>query len=257
MALRVIAMLMSRCRTLVPALPLILAIEPAWPATEMADTMQMDDSAPVWKLLLDQLEWRDGNLGEARAAWDGEASYGGDIDKLWLKSEGTYIANGQDSGVRDASVDALWSRVVSPWWTGQAGLRQDFGQSPSRTWVALGIEGLAPQWVETEATVYAGEGGHTAARLKAEYDLLLTQRLVLQPFLEANAYGRSDPQRQIGSGLSDLQLSARLRFEIRREIAPYVGIVWLRRFGATADLTRAAGGQSSEVELAAGIHVII
>lgn len=222
---------------------------------EMADTMQMDDTARFGKVMFDQLEWRDGGTGEGRGVWDAQGYYGGDYDKLWAKTEGKYVSGGHDKGIRDADVEVLWNRVISPWWNVQAGGRQDFGPGKSRTWAAVGIQGLAPQWFDTEATVYASDKGRTAARLKAQYDLLLTQRLVLQPFAEANLYGRSDPEHQIGSGLADLEVSVRLRYEIRREFAPYIGVVWLRRFGGTADLARLAGGDASDLELAAGLRV--
>jgi copper resistance protein B len=217
------------------------------------DGMEMDDSTLFGKVMFERLEWRDGDAGEARAAWDGQAWYGGDYDKLWIRSEGRYAADGNARGARDADAEVLWNRVISRWWNGQLGIRQDF--QPGRTWVALGLEGLAPQWFETEATLYASDEGRTAARLKAQYDLLLTQRLVLQPLLEMNLYGRPDPERQNGSGLSDLEFSARLRYELRREFAPYIGFVWLHRFGRTADLARAAGGQASDLELTLGLRV--
>ena len=116
-------------------------------------------------------------------------------------------------------------------------------------------KGLAPYWLDAEATFYVGEEGRTAARLKADYDLLITQRLILQPYGEVNLYSKSDPGRQVGSGLSDLELSLRLRYEVRREFAPYIGVGWFRRFGTTAELARAAGEGSDEVQLVAGLHV--
>lgn len=230
---------------------------------EMADTMQMDDTTRFGKVMFDQLEWRDGGAGDGRAAWDAQGYYGGDYDKLWIKTEGKYasesagrdVTRARDPGIRDADVEVLWDRVISAWWNIQAGGRQDFGPGQSRTWAAVGIQGLAPQWFETDVTVYVSDEGRTAARLKAQYDLLLTQRLVLQPFAEANLYGRSDSEHQIGSGLSDLEVSVRLRYEVRREFAPYIGLVWMRRFGGTADLVRSAGGDASDVELAAGLRV--
>ena len=228
---------------------------------EMADTMQMDDTTRFGKVMFDQLEWRDGGAGEGRGAWDAQGYYGGDDDKLWVKTEGKYVPSGRDaagasgSNIRDADVQVLWNRVISTWWNVQAGGRQDLGPGQSRTWAAVGIQGLAPQWFETEATVYASDEGRTAARLKTQYDLLLTQRLVLQPFAEANLYARADSEHQIGSGLSDLEVSIRLRYEIRREFAPYIGLVWLRRFGGTAALARSAGGEASDLELAAGLRV--
>jgi copper resistance protein B len=246
---------------------------------EMADTMQMDDTTRFGKVLIDHLEWRDGDAGEGRGAWDAQGYYGSDYNKLWVKSEGSYVSRGRNAGantaggtggntvgnmgggtaggtgIRDADVEILWNRVISAWWNVQAGGRQDFGPGQSRTWAAVGIQGLAPQWFETEATVYASDEGRTSARLKAQYDLLLTQRLALQPFVEANLYGRSDPEHQIGSGLADLEVSIRLRYEICRELAPYIGFVWVRRFGGTADLARSAGGEASDLELAVGLRV--
>lgn len=219
---------------------------------EMAATMQMDDTTRFGGVLVHQLEWRSGAAGEPLAAWDGEAWYGGDYDKIWLKTEGGDAGAGPAR--REASLDLLWNRVISAWWNVQAGARQDLGESDPRTWVALGVEGLAPQWLQTEATFYAADAGRTAARLKVQYELLLTQRVVLQPFAEANLYSRADPARQIGSGLSDMQLSLRLRFEVRREIAPYVGLVWLRHFGDTAGQLRAAGESASAIQLAAGVR---
>ena len=221
---------------------------------QMADIMQMDDTSRFAKVMFDQLEWRNGGTGEGRGTWDAQAWYGGDYNKLWLKSEGKYVSSGNDTGVQDADVEVLWDRVISRWWNLQAGARQDIGPNQSRTWASVGIEGLAPQWFEVGAAFYVSDEGRTAARLKAQYDLLLTQRLVLQPFVEANLYGRSDRQHEIGSGLSDLEISARLRYEVRRELAPYVGVVWLRRFGGTADLVRAAGGEASDLELTVGLH---
>jgi len=239
---------------------------------EMADVMQMDDTTRFGKVMFDQFEWRSGGADEARAAWDIQAWYGGDYDKVWLKTEGQYVADSthraapagvaipsggviRDKGVRDSSVDALWNRVISRWWSLQVGARQDFGPGQARSWAAAGVQGLAPQWFDTEATLYLAEQGRVAARLKAQYELFLTQRLVVQPYLETNLYSRADVRRQIGAGLSDLELSLRLRYELRREVAPYVGLVWLRRFGGTADQVRAIGGDAGSLQLTAGMRV--
>ncbi|HET6804322.1 MAG TPA: copper resistance protein B, partial [Frateuria sp.] len=120
----------------------------------------------------------------------------------------------------------------------QLGVRTDTGEGPDRQWVAFGIQGLAPYWFELEATGYVGPAGRTAARLRADYELLFTQRLILQPEFELDAYGKADPARGLGSGLADASLGLRLRYELRREVAPYVGGVWIRRFGASADQGR-------------------
>lgn len=213
---------------------------------DMRRLMQMDDSHRFATLMFDQLEWR----GAKDGAWDAQGWYGGDVDKAWLKTEGVH-----SGGRTDASVELLWDHVVSPWWNAQIGARNDVGTGPSRSWLALGLEGIAPYLFDTEATLYVGESGRTAARVKMEYDLYLTQRLILQPKAEVNAYGKSDPARALGSGISDLELGARVRYEFRRELAPYIGATWSRQFGATADLARADGRDAHDLQLAVGVRI--
>ncbi|HEU4625042.1 MAG TPA: copper resistance protein B [Steroidobacteraceae bacterium] len=233
-------------------------VPPAPPSSELGDMsyrtmvemMDMDDKARVGKVLLDQLDWRDAE-GATAFAWDVQAYYGTDYDKLWLKTEGERAAGATE----DARLEVLWDRIVSRWWSTQAGVRDDFGEGPTRDWLAVGVQGLAPYFFHIEATAYLGDAGRTAARFKAEYELLFTQRLILTPELELNAYGKDDPERRIMSGVSDAELSLRLRYEIRREIAPYVGVAWVHRFGRTADLVRAAGDDPSDVQALAGIRV--
>jgi copper resistance protein B len=219
------------------------------PYKEMAAMMQMDDTAHTGKVLFDQFEWRNTAEGNA-AVWDTEAWYGGDYNKVWLRTEGERVGG----RTQNARADLLWDRTFSRWWSVQAGARQDFGTGPSRSWAALGVQGLAPYWFDTEATFYVGEQARTAMRLKTQYELLLTQRLILQPEGEANLYGKADPARQLGSGLSDVEFGLRLRYEMRREFAPYVGLVWSHRFGGTADWVRASGGSVSDVQFVAGLR---
>ena len=208
---------------------------------EMAAMMQMDDTALTAKVLFDQLEWR--NLAEGNAAvWDVQGWYGGDSDKVGLKTQGERVA----SRTQNAHADLLWDHIFARRWSVQAGARQDFGEGPARTWAALGVQGLAPYWFDSEATLYVGEQGRTAVRLKAEYELLFTQRLILQPEGEANLYGKPDPARQLRSGLSALEIGLRLRYEVRRETAPYVGVVWSQM--------RASGRDVSDVRLVAGLR---
>lgn len=216
---------------------------------DMARMMSMDDTEPVANVVIDQLDWRGG--GTDAYAWDAYAWYGTDYNQLWLKAEGE-----RAGGVtREARNELLWDRIFSRWWSVQAGARLDLAQGPTRTWAAVGVQGLAPYFFGVEATAYVGDGGRTAARFAAEYDLLLTQRLILQPELQFNLYGKSDPANAIGSGLSNAELGLRLRYEIRREIAPYVGVLWSRRFGETADLARSAGEDASEIEWVAGVRL--
>jgi copper resistance protein B len=215
---------------------------------QMIELMEMDDTAAFAMTLFDELEWQERN-GQDVAAWDAQAWFGNDYDKVWLKTEGEHV-----DGESDARTELLWDRIVSPWWSLQAGVRHDLQEGPSRTWAALGVQGLAPYWFELEATLYVGEDGRTALRASGEYELLLTQRLILQPQIEINMYGKEDPSNGIGAGVADLQLGARLRYEIRRKFAPYVGIEWSRAFGDTADFARAAGQRADDVHFVAGVR---
>jgi len=221
---------------------------PEMPYREMTKMMEMDDTAPIAMVLIDRLEWR----GAAGAgAWDAHAWYGGDYNKLWFKTEGER-ARGR---TEDARAELLWDRIIARWWSLQLGARQDFGAGPPRRWAAAGVQGLAPQWFAIEATLYVGDGGRTAARFQALYELLFTQRLILQPELEVNLYGKGDLQRGLGSGLSDMEFGLRLRYEIRREFAPYIGVTWNRAFGATADFRRTDGEGIGAARAVAGVRI--
>ena len=212
--------------------------------------MAMSDHAKEGMLLIDQLEYAHDNHGNNAVFLDGEFWYGEDFNKLWVKFEGEQ-ARGK---LEDLRTEALWGHAVSAYWNTQLGVREDFGEGPNRTWAAFGVQGLAPYWFDTEATLYVGQNGRTAARFQFEYEELITQRVVLQPKFEVNMYGKDDPQRGIGSGLSDAELGLRLRYEFKREFAPYVGVVWRQRFGRTADLFRAQGEPAGDLQFVAGIH---
>lgn len=219
------------------------------PKERMSELMQMDDDALYGKVLLDQLEWREVG-GEDVQAWEFDAWYGNDFNKVWLETEGETT-----DGEQEGRVELMWDRIISPWWSFQTGVRQDFGAGPGRTWLDLGIQGLAPYFFDIDAAIYIGEEGRTAARFSGEYDILITQRLILQPELELRAFGKNDPENGIGSGFSDLELGLRLRYEIRREFAPYIGLHWERKFGRTADLARDAGEDPDDLSVVAGLRV--
>ncbi len=144
---------------------------------------------------------------------------------------------------------------MAPYWDTQLGVRYDSGVGPDRGWLAFGIQGLAPYWFEVDATAYVGGNGRSALRLGAEYELLLTQRLILQPRVEFNLYGKRDQARDIGRGLSDGIAGLRLRYEITRQIAPYVGVEWAAKFGQTAGFARAEGEKTTETRWVAGLRV--
>lgn len=218
------------------------------PKARMIELMQMEDDAPYGKVLLDQLEWRESRGTDAQV-WELDVWYGDDYNKLWLETEGERV----DAAA--GRVELMWDRIISPWWSFQTGVRRDFGAGPSRTWLDLGIQGLAPHFFEIDAAVYIGEQGRIAARFSGEYDILVTQQLILQPELELRAFGRDDPENGIGSGLSDLELGLRLRYEIRRELAPYIGLHWQRKFGRTADLARDEGEDPDDLAVVAGLRL--
>lgn len=189
-------------------------------------------------VLLNEFEGRtNGQDNEFR--WDGEGWIGTDFNKLWLKSEGF-----ADSGaVTDGDQEALYDRPIPHmrYFDAQAGVRADLDSGPARGWAALGIEGLAPYFFEFAPTLYVRNGGNVAGRLEGSWDLLLTQRWIVQPEAELNFYNKDDPARQIASGFSDLDTGIRLRYEIRRKFAPYIGFAYTGKFGNTATYTRQQG----------------
>ena len=182
----------------------------------------MDDRVYV-HALFDELEGLFGG-GDPTLRWEGEAWAGTDSGRLWFKSEGQLL-NGR---VQSGDHELLYARPVSEFFDLQAGVRYDLDSAAGRGWGALGIEGVAPYLFDVSATVYASDGGHFAARMKFSRELLLTQRLVLTPGVELNAYSRADPARDVASGVSEIEAGLRLRYEISRKFAPYAGLVYER-----------------------------
>ncbi|MDF2864935.1 MAG: copper resistance protein [Achromobacter mucicolens] len=210
----------------------------------------MMDNAPTWQVLFDKFGASRNRNGQNALEWDGRFWFGTATDRLLVKSEGER----ESGGGSDGKVEAFWSHAISPFWNLQLGARRDIGAGPKRNWAAVGVEGLLPYNVELTATAYAGPSGRSALALKAEYDLLLTQRLIFTPELQASVYGKNDPQRGIGSGLSQGSLSLRLRYEVTREFAPYVGVSFERKFGQTASYASDAGESRSQAAVIAGVR---
>jgi copper resistance protein B len=181
-------------------------------------------------LLVDRLEHWDGRHGTGQA-WEATGWIGGDINRVWLRSEGERSGGRTDA----ADLEVLYGRSISPWWDVLAGVKQDFRPADARTWAALGIQGLAPYKFETSATLYAGSGGQLMATAEVEYEVLLSNRLILQPMVEATLAARDEPAQRIGRGLNKVEAGLRLRYEFSRRFAPYIGISHERLFGATAD----------------------
>ncbi|MEZ0557671.1 copper resistance protein B, partial [Pseudomonas sp. Env-82] len=210
---------------------------------------QVHDGGVNSMLLVNQLEWQGGD-GNAQT-WDIKGWVGGDIDRLWLRSEGERSAGRTES----AEAQALWGHAISPWWDVVGGVRQDFKPGASQSWAAFGLQGMALYNFEAEATLFVGESGHTAARLEGDYDILLTNRLILQPTAELNFYAQNDPQRGVGSGLAESELGLRLRYEVRREFAPYVGLSWNRTYGQTAQYARDEDEDINQLRWVVGVRL--
>jgi len=219
--------------------------------SQMNAMMQMDDDASLGVFTLDRLERRRSTAGDYATSWEAEGWYGNPIDRLWLKTEGERGAD----GTQDARVEALWSHAWTSFWDWQLGVRHDFGQGPDRQWLAVGVEGLAPYWFETQATFYTGEEGRTALRVESSYDMRFTQRLILTPQVELNFYGKDDPRRGVSSGLSNVEAGLRLRYEFSRKFAPYVGVDWTRRFGLSDEMPGMPVWHASETTWVAGVRL--
>lgn len=207
------------------------------------------DNAINYYLLADKLEYRNGN-GEHGLAWEAGGWLGTDLNRLWLRTDGARVGGTFES----ANAELFYGRSIATWWDVVAGVRQDFEPRDDRTWAALGLQGLAPQRFEIAATAYVRSGGHTAARFEAEYQLLFTNRLMLQPVLDMWIYGKDDAARGIGSGLATAEAGLRLRYEITRRFAPYAGVELERAFGDTASLRRAAGLDVTERRFVLGLR---
>jgi copper resistance protein B len=211
--------------------------------------LRLGDTQSSTSLLLENFEVvrSDGNTS---GAYDLQSWYGRTYDRVVLKAEGD-IDDGQ---IADSRSELLWGHAITSYWDTQLGVRYDNGDGPDRSWLAFGVQGLAPYWFELEVTGYLGENGRTAVRLDASYELLFTQKLIFQPRLEADIYGKNDTANGLGSGLAEVAAQIRLRYEIRREFAPYIGVEWARKFGKTKDLARAAGEDASNVSIVAGLR---
>lgn len=201
-------------------------------------------------LMAERLEWQSNN-GEDVFVWDGSAWYGGDYNRLWLETEGETLIDGE---TESAQIEALYGRSISPYFDVRAGVRQDI-EPQTRTYLQAGIQGLAPYWFEIDTNAVLSEEGDLTADFEAEYELLLTQRLVLQPRLETEFAFQDVAGRDLGAGFTELETGVRLRYEIKREIAPYIGVSWSRTLGETASIARRVGEAEDAVSAVIGIRL--
>ncbi|MGZ5901801.1 MAG: copper resistance protein B [Reyranella sp.] len=223
------------------------------PPTDQAQPHSMPsmlDETIFAHLLFDQLEGRLGFNQGNTFRWEAEGWLGTDENRIWLLSEGRYSDNQLDDGIQQL----FYGRAITTYFDALVGVRYDLDSLPGRGWGAFGIQGLAPQFFRVSALGYVSGEGHLGARLEASYDLLITQRLILQPQLELNFYTKDEPARLVGAGLSELDAGLRLRYEITRQFSPYVGITYLGQYGATANYVSASGGSTQQVRFTVGLR---
>ena len=218
--------------------------QPGWP-------QPMNNNPKMGYTIFNQNEMRMRN-GNHTWRWESDSWYGGNINRIAVKTEGNLDT---DTGKFDeAEIQVLASRAVSRYFNLQVGGRYNFQPKPSRKWAVVGVEGLAPFFWDLSAWAYIGPNGRTSARLEASYDMRFTQRLILQPQFELNFYSRREPARGLGSGLAEIDSGLRLRYEITREFAPYIGITYSKKYGQTADIASSAGDTTEQLQFAAGVR---
>lgn len=216
------------------------------------EALKSDHGGNVNSLVLgERLEYQP-NDGDPAVVWDVQAWIGDDIGKLWFKTEGEYAVD--EDHFDEAEVQLLYSRAVSPFWDTQVGIRHDVDPDPSRTYAVIGLQGLAQYWFELDGSLFLSDEGDLSVRFEAEYELRFSQRLILQPRLELNAAFSADEVIGVGSGLSTAQAGLRLRYEVKRKWAPYVGVSWSKAFGDTEGFRRLKGEDSSQFSFVAGVR---
>lgn len=224
--------------------------ETAMAIARRAELGPMHGGVKSYRVLVDRLE---AQLVDGQDAYlfDAQAWYGGDIDKLWLKAEGHGDFGDAFGG---AELQALWSHAIGPWFDLQTGVRLDVGPGEDRAHLVLGVQGLAPYWIEVDAAAFVSDHGDVTARIEAEHDMRITQRLILQPRAELEFALQDIPSRAIGSGLSSAAIGARLRYQVTQLFAPYVGVEYEAATGETRDFRRAIGEKVSGLRLLAGVR---
>jgi copper resistance protein B len=239
---------LTSAQTSIPVTPeLVPGTQPNWPPAAA-----VKDNMVFTHIMLDQFEGRT-NGSDNMFRWDGEGWVGTDMNRLWVKSEG-FAGNGK---VSDGDHEALYDRPIPRmrYFDAQAGVRADLDSDPTRVWFAVGVEGLAPYFLELEPTFYVSDGGHMAGRINGSWDLFITQRWVVQPQAELNFYTKDDPARKTGSGLSDIDSGIRLRYQVKRKFSPYIGWAYNGKYGDSALYTRRSGEATSNSSFIFGLRL--
>ena len=223
--------------------------EEAWPNP-------VDDMDTFTFFLSEILEYRTKN-GDDEMTWDVFGWHGGDYNRLWIKSEGS-ASTRNSSG--DGDFQLLYGRLISRYFDFQLGFRyeqlwNDEGSDHSRGFGVIGFQGLAPYYFDIEPTLFVSQDGDVSARFTATYDILLTQRLILQPRIEGNAAVQDNEKFSVGSGINNVEAGLRIRYEFKREFAPYIGINYGRRFGETADFARMDDEDTQDWSFVSGVRL--
>ncbi len=208
----------------------------------------MEDD-PVLTKVMGEVEMRSTN-GDNPRVWNIDAWVGQDLNKLWIKAEGERVG----SNTEQSELQLLYSKAVTPFWDLQFGVKKDFNPKPSRNWGVIAAKGLAPYLFEIDASLFIGESGQSAVRLDAEYEYMLSQKLIISPEIEINIFGKDDELTGTGKGLSTVEAGLRLRYEITREFAPYIGINWEKKYGNTADFSATEGENIEDTQLVVGVR---
>lgn len=233
-----------------PAHAADLLFDPAVMAASRKQLLVENGDVRTTAVLIDSIEAGFGD-GEKSYSWNAQGWTGGDINRFWWKTEGEGAFDGK---LHDAEVQALYSRAIAPFWDVQAGVRQDFRpDGEDTTHLTVGVQGVAPYWFEMSAAAFLSTEGDLTARAEAEYDQRITQKWILQPAIEVALSASDIPELEIGSGLTSVTAGLRLRYEIRKEFAPYVGVEWSRSFGDTADYAKARGDDVDATRFVVGI----
>ena len=237
-----------------PAPPTDHAADALFNPAEMArsrDNLRRENGAFSGSMILFDLVEFHARPGGNGYRWESDAWFGGDVNRLQIKTEGE---GNLGAPIEDFEVQALYSRAISPFWNAHIGLRHDIAPNPSRTYAVVGVEGMAPYWVHASGQLFLSDKGDVRARFEGSYDERITQKLIFQPRFELNFSLQDMPALGVGSGLTSFELGARLRYEFRKEFAPYIGVEWSGRTGDTARYARLAGEKPNAVNFVAGIR---
>lgn len=204
---------------------------------------------PILIKVMGEIEVRNTD-GSNPKVWSIDTWIGQDLEKFWIKTEGEKL-NGETT---EAELQLLYSKAVSPFWDLQFGIKKDFQPTPSRIWGVVAAKGLLPYLFETDVSLFVGKSGRTSVRLDVEYEYMFTQKLVLSPEMEINIFGKDDEVTGTGKGLSNIEAGLRLRYELSREFAPYIGINWGKKYGNTAIFASNEGEDIEDAQLVAGVR---